>query len=185
MCTQRHFTSQVISKIFFLTFASFIEKLPEITLNHLIWCELQRKTYARDWTVQNHYTSSSLYFLPPTSEKTYSLISECDLNIPTFLFCFFYNRFSLLGILIVDNFLKIFFRQICKTSTYIGYIAGQDGVRKWTFGKFDRKRKGKKKKKEKENVTVVLGVHFVCNTIFTLKTCECRYTVLHPTLVAD
>ena len=29
MCTQRTFTSQVISKIYFLTFASYIEKLPE------------------------------------------------------------------------------------------------------------------------------------------------------------
>ena len=33
MCTQRTFTSQVTSKIYFLTFASYIEKLPEITLN--------------------------------------------------------------------------------------------------------------------------------------------------------
>ena len=32
MCTQRPLTSQVISKIYFLTFASYIEKLPEITL---------------------------------------------------------------------------------------------------------------------------------------------------------
>ena len=32
MCTQRPFTSQVISKIYFLTFATYIEKLPEITL---------------------------------------------------------------------------------------------------------------------------------------------------------
>ena len=35
MCTQRPFTSQVISKIYFLTFASYIEKLPEITLNKM------------------------------------------------------------------------------------------------------------------------------------------------------
>ena len=35
MCTQRPFTSQVISKIYFLTFAGYIEKLPEITLNLL------------------------------------------------------------------------------------------------------------------------------------------------------
>ena len=34
MCTQRPFTSQVISKIYFLTFASYIEKLPEITLKY-------------------------------------------------------------------------------------------------------------------------------------------------------
>ena len=32
MCTQRPFTSQVISKIYFLTFASYIEKLPETTI---------------------------------------------------------------------------------------------------------------------------------------------------------
>ena len=36
MCTQRPFTSQVISRIYFLTFASYIEKLPEITLKYLI-----------------------------------------------------------------------------------------------------------------------------------------------------
>ena len=33
MCIQRPFTSQVISKIYFLTFASYIEKLPETTIN--------------------------------------------------------------------------------------------------------------------------------------------------------
>ena len=33
MCTQRPFTSQVISEIYFLTFASYIEKLPETTIN--------------------------------------------------------------------------------------------------------------------------------------------------------
>ena len=31
--TQRPFTSQVISKIYFLTFASYIEKVPETTIN--------------------------------------------------------------------------------------------------------------------------------------------------------
>ena len=35
MCTQRPFTSQVISKIYFLTFVSYIEKLPEITLKFI------------------------------------------------------------------------------------------------------------------------------------------------------
>ena len=35
MCTQRPFISQVISEIYILTFASYIEKLPEITLNSL------------------------------------------------------------------------------------------------------------------------------------------------------
>ena len=34
MCTQRPFTSQVISKIYFLTFASYIEKLPETTIKN-------------------------------------------------------------------------------------------------------------------------------------------------------
>ena len=33
MYTQRPFTSQLISKIYFLTFASYIEKLPETTIN--------------------------------------------------------------------------------------------------------------------------------------------------------
>ena len=36
MCTQRPFTSQVISKIYFLTFASYIEKLPETAIKSLI-----------------------------------------------------------------------------------------------------------------------------------------------------
>ena len=38
MCTQRPFTSQIISKIYFLTFASYIEKLHEIAIN---MCKLQ------------------------------------------------------------------------------------------------------------------------------------------------
>ena len=36
MYTQRPFTSQVISKIYFLTFASYIEKLPETTIKNLV-----------------------------------------------------------------------------------------------------------------------------------------------------
>ena len=36
MCTQRPFTSQVISKIYLFTFASHIEILPETTINYII-----------------------------------------------------------------------------------------------------------------------------------------------------
>ena len=36
MCIQRPFTSQVINKIYFLTFASYIEKLAETTINTFV-----------------------------------------------------------------------------------------------------------------------------------------------------
>ena len=35
MCTQRPFTLQVISKIYFLTFASYIEKFPETAIKYI------------------------------------------------------------------------------------------------------------------------------------------------------
>ena len=50
MYTQRPFTSQLISKIYFLTFTSYIEKLPETTIKPQLllqysWASLDNSSF--------------------------------------------------------------------------------------------------------------------------------------------
>ena len=62
------------------------------------------------WTVQNHY-----FFQPP---RKHTCVFLAFIVWSKYSNALFYNRLSLLGILIVANLLKIFFHQICKTSTF-------------------------------------------------------------------
>ena len=90
ICTHRPFTSQVISKIYFLTFASYIEKLSETTIKYKgLWKILKKQDFKRKSDIYFH-----VYFV-----FWFSLNYMCYIKNPCRLVCISLNAFFMLNLI--------------------------------------------------------------------------------------